>query len=142
MTRLERYYFLGILGGGQPVDYVSLIQIGTLHFANPANRKDIYVGSKSFTHAKSYQQAFECILKKAFEDGLVKRVESAKTKALRLDKAYLIEPADFNYQITAKGRECLGNEQMARSGDASWYNAQYGFDGTLDKAAKINPNLF
>lgn len=130
MTRLERYYFLGILGGGQPIDYVSLVQIGTLHLANPQNVKDIWPGSRTFNKVKTYQAAFEKMLQEALEYDLVMRVDNIKTKALRLQPTYQISPMDWSYQITKKGRECLGNEQIARAGDYSWYNKN-GFDGTI-----------
>lgn len=139
MTRLERYYFLGVFGGGNALDYVSLVQIGTLHLANPQNVKDIYVGSRTFSNARHYQQVFERMFKEALEYGLVMRVENEKTKALRLQPEYQISPMDWSYKITKKGDECLRAEQIERAGD---YNFYKNFDRTVDSAAKINPGLF
>jgi hypothetical protein len=139
MTRLERYYFLGILGGGRPIDYISLVQIGTLHLANPQNVKDIWPGSKTFTKVKTYQAAFERMLKEALENDLVMRVENAKIKALRLEPEYQISKFDWSYQISPKGDECLRNEQIERAGDYNYYK---NFGRTTESAKKINPNLF
>jgi hypothetical protein len=139
MRRIERYNFLSIFGGGKPIDYVSLIQIGTLHFANPQNRKDIYIGSSTFSNAKTFQQVFERILYEAIEYGLVKRVENYRTRQLRLQPTYQISKEDWDYQITQRGDECLRIEQIERAGDYSFYKK---FDRTLDSAAKINPTLF
>jgi hypothetical protein len=139
MKRIERYYFLSIFGGGKPIDYVSLIQIGTLHFANPANRKDIWIGSKTFSNAKTFQQVFEYMLHEALEYGLVRRVENEKIRLIRLQPEYQISPMDWDYQITNRGDECLRNEQIERAGDVFYYK---NFDRTLDSAKKINPGLF
>ena len=139
MKRIERYYFLSIFGGGKPIDYISLIQIGTLHFANPQNRKDIYIGSKTFSDAKTYQQVFEQMLHEALEYELVKRVENDRIRLLRLQPEYQISPMDWDYQITKRGDECLRNEQIERAGDVSYYKL---FERTSDSAKQINPGLF
>jgi hypothetical protein len=143
MTRLERFHLLSYFGSGQAVPYSQVIQIGSLYLANPTTkvRYDIRITKKEGGKAY-YQWEMERMLKKALEDNLVMRVDNERTKALRLLPEYQISSFDWSYQITPRGRECLGNEQIQRAGDYSWYNANSGFKGTIDSAAKINPNLF
>lgn len=122
MTRLERYHFLCYFGGGNPIPWAQVIQIGTLYIADPTTkiRYDIRItkrkGGKVF-----YQWEFQRMLSDGLRNGLVKKVENAYTKAMRLQPAYLIEEQDYDYQITEKGDECLRAEQMARAGDTGYY---------------------
>jgi hypothetical protein len=142
ISRLERFHLLCYFGSGQTIPWSQVIQIGTLYIANPTTkvRYDIRI-TKKINGKKYYQWEMERMLSCGLRDGLIRRVDNATTRATRLNKAYLIEPQDFDYQITEKGRECIGNEQIERAGDYSWYG-KGGFDGTIDSAAKINPNLF
>lgn len=140
MRRIQIFHALSVFGDMKPHRYDDAIMIGSLHISNPANRMEIWPGQK-IQRNKYASDVFEAMVKKLMEDGLLQRVENNHIRMLRLDPAYQIAPRDWDIQLTLKGRDCLGAEQIARSGDYSWYN-QSGFDGTLDKASKLNPGLF
>jgi len=141
MKRIKRFHLLSLFGDMQSKLYDHAVALLTLHFANPTNRSEIW-GNEKLPRNSYFSTEIEKLLNQVLEDGLIKRIETEKIKQLRLQETYQISPRDYELQITNKGRECLGMEQVARQGDYSWYGANYGFDGTLDKAAKINPNLF
>lgn len=138
MRRIQRYHLLSVLGDLQPHPYNQVIIIGSLHLANPANRAEIWPGEK-LNNSQYYSNVFEEMLEKLMEDGLVKRVETARIKQLRLLYSYQIDPRDWDLQLTEKGRDCLAMEQIAREGDYNYYK---NFSGTLESAKKINPGLF
>jgi hypothetical protein len=117
MTRLERYNLLCIFGDGRAHTYVNVIFLG--------------VGSM-----KIPQYKFEKILSRALEYGLVKRVDSVDSVALRTRKQYVIDPACFDFQITSKGDEILRLEQIERKGDYNWYK---NFDRTDAARDKFSP---
>lgn len=140
MSRLERFHFLSYFGSGLAIPYFQAIQIGTLYISNPTTqvRYDIRITKRNKGQAY-YQWEFERMFNKALADGLIKRVENARIKAMKLEEFFLIEKEDYDYQITEKGDACLRAEQIQRDGDYSFYK---NFDRTLDGAAKINPGLF
>ena len=140
MTRLERFHLLCYFGSGKAIPWVQAIQIGTLYIADPQTKvhNDIHI-TKKINGKAYYQIEFIRMFHEGLRCGLIKRVENDNIRALRLQDSYLIEEQDWDYQITAKGDECLRYEQIQRDGDYSFYK---GFDRTLDSAAKINPGLF
>ncbi len=151
MRRVQRYHVLSIFGDMKLHSYNDAVMIGSLHIANPANRMEIWPG-ETISRKTYYSVVFENMLKECFNNGLLQLVDNAHTKNIRLTQcghsthpapepcfAYQISPRDYDIQLTAKGRECLGMEQIARSGDYSFYK---NFDGTVDTAKKINPGLF
>ena len=138
MRRIQRFHVLSVFGDMKPHNYNDAIMIGSLHISNPANRMEIWPGQKISKNIYA-SQVFEAMVKKLMEDGLLKRVETNEIRMARLNKEYMIDARDWNIQITEKGRDCLGMEQIARSGDYSFYK---NFDGTTGSAAKINPGLF
>jgi hypothetical protein len=72
---------------------------------------------------KVRQSFFEKLFTRALEYGLLVRLgQASNTK-------------DDNYQITAKGDECLRGEQMSRAGDPSYYKY---FDRSIDGAFGLN----
>jgi hypothetical protein len=82
---------------------------------------------------------FESWIKELVNNGLVKFVETDKTRWLRMQPEYQIAKQDYDLQLTERGRDCLAMEQIARNGDYSYYK---NFQGTIDSAKKINPGLF
>lgn len=155
MRRVQRYHVLSVFGDMKAHNYNDSVMIGSLHIANPVNRMEIWPGEK-ISNKTYYSVVFENMLKECFGSGLLQLVENERTKNIRLTQcyhslhptengkiciSYQISPRDYDIQLTAKGRECLGLEQVERSGDYSWYGKS-GFDGTIDKASKISPNLF
>ena len=153
MKRVQRFHVLSVFGDMKPHNYNDAVMIGSLHIANPTNRMEIWPGQK-ISKKTYYSVVFENFLKDCFMGGLLKLVDNERTKKIRLNQcghrshptedgkiciAYQISPRDYDIQITEKGRECLGMEQIARDGDYSFYKK---FDGTTDSAKKINPGLF
>jgi len=151
MRRIQRYHALSVFGDMKPHRYDEAVMLGALHFANPVNRSEIW-GSEKLPRKSYYSTYFENVVKKLINDGLLGFVENDRVRKIRLTQcghsshpteelciAYQISPRDYDLQITAKGRECLGMEQIARDGDYSFYKK---FDGTIDSAKKLNPGLF
>jgi len=153
MRRIQRYHVLSIFGDMKLHKYTDAVMIGSLHISNPANRMEIWPGQK--IDRRSYvSDVFEGLLKQLINDGLLHLVENDNTRKIKLQQCehsihptttglicvvYQVSPRDYDIQITIRGRECLGLEQIARSGDYSFYK---NFDGTTDSAQKINPSLF
>ena len=138
MRRIQRYHSLAVLGDLKPHPYDQVVAIGSLHISNPVNRSEIW-GSERVPKNLYSTDVFESWLKKLINDGLIMFVETDHIKELRTRKEYMISPRDYQLQLTQKGRDCLAMEQIARSGDYSFYK---NFDGTIDSAKKINPGLF
>lgn len=138
IRRIQRYHVLSVFGDMKPHHYNDAVMIGSLHISNPTNRMEIWPGQK-IQKNKYASDMFEDMIKKLMEDGLLKRTETNYIKMLRLDLSYQIAPRDWDIQLTPKGRDCLGMEQIARAGDYSFYK---NFDGNIDTAKKINPGLF
>jgi len=138
MRRIQRYHVLSVFGDMKPHNYNHAIMIGSLHISNPVNRMEIWPGQK-IQRNKYVSEVFEGMINKLMEDGLLQRVENEHIRKIRLDESYQISPRDWDIQLTQKGRDCLGMEQIARSGDYSFYK---NFDGTTNSAKKINPGLF
>lgn len=152
MRRIQRYHVLSVFGDMKPHNYADAVMIGSLHISNPVNRMEIWPGQK-IQKNKYVSQVFEGMLKELMDDGLLQLVENERTRKARLQTCrhethpdpegmcvtWQISPRDRDIQLTQKGRDCLGMEQIARSGDYSFYK---NFDGTTDSAKKINPGLF
>lgn len=153
MRRVQRFHVLSVFGDMKPHNYNDSVMIGSLHLANPVNRMEIWPGEKIGKNTY-YSVVFEGFLKECFGAGLLELVDNELTKKIRLKQcghsthpaengkvciAYQISPRDYDIKITAKGRECLGMEQIARDGDYSFYKK---FDGSIDSAKKINPGVF
>lgn len=153
MRRVQRFHVLSVYGDMKPHNYNDSVMIGSLHIANPVNRMEIWPGEK-ISKKTYYSVVFEGFLKECFASGLLQLVENDRTKKIRLIQCghythpaedgstcivYQISPRDYDIQLTQKGRECLGAEQIARDGDYNFYKK---FDGSLDAAKKINPGLF
>lgn len=153
MRRIQRFHLLSVYGDMKPHNYNDSVMIGALHFANPVNRMEIWPGQK-ISKNMYYSTVFENMLKECLASGLLQLVENQNTRKIRLKQcghrthpaddgklciAYQVSPRDYDIQITAKGRDCLGMEQIARDGDYGFYKK---FDGTTDSAKKINPGLF
>jgi hypothetical protein len=122
----------------KPKQYFLALQLATLHFANPLNRSSIW-GSERLAKNVYMTDVIENMFKSLLEDGLIQRVETEAIKHSRTKDTYLISLREYDLQITERGRECLGMEQIARDGDYSFYKK---YDGSLDSAKKINPGLF
>ena len=140
MTRLEQYHFLCCLGNGLTIPWKQLIELGSAYMANPQLkvRYDIRITKRQ--NGKSYYSwEVERMLKDALENGLVKQIEPDGIRQRKLQNSYVITPQEYSYKISPKGDECLRMEQIARAGDYSFY---HNFDGTVDSAKKINPELF
>lgn len=138
MRRIQRYHVLSVLGDLQPHPYDEVVVIGSLHLANPANRAEIWPGQKMGRNTY-YSNVFESMIRKLIEDGLVRRVENAHIRKIRLEVSYQVSHRDWDLQLTDKGRDCLAGEQIERSGDYNYYK---NFQGTIDSAKQINPGLF
>lgn len=138
MRRIQRYNLLSVLGDMKNHPYAQVVNLATLHFSNPLNRKDIW-GSERIPNKAYMSIVIEQMIKRLFDDGLIKRVDTEVIKNARLQKEYQLSPLDYDLVLTEKGRALLGDEQIARAGDYSWYKR---YQGTLDSAKKINPNLF
>lgn len=153
MRRIQRFHVLSVFGDMKPHNYNDSVMIGSLHLANPVNRMEIWPGEK-ISKKTYYSVVFEGFLKECFGAGLLELVDNEVTRKIRLTQcghrshpaedgkvciSYQISPRDFDIKITAKGRDCLGMEQIARDGDYGFYKK---FDGTTDSAKKINPGLF
>jgi len=138
MKRIHRYNLISLFGDLKPKNYIIALQLATLHFANPLNRASLW-GSERLAKNAYMTDVIEKMFKQLLEDGLIQRVETAAIKHSRTRDTYLISLREYDLQITDKGRDCLSMEQIARSGDYSYYKK---FDGTLDSAKKINPGLF
>lgn len=119
MNKDIRFKLLALFADGKTHSWFETINLGTWTFLRV----------KSDLKYKTHQQKFERFLNQALEYGLVKRVETEKTQALRLQKSYVIEPGDFAYQITEKGDECFRNEAIAQGGDSFFYK-------TFDRTSK------
>jgi hypothetical protein len=138
MRRISRYHILSVFGDLKPKPYDTAIMIGSLHFANPVNRSELWPGER-LSSGQYYSNVFESMLKRLMEDGLIKRVENDRIRKLRSLDSYQISPRDYDLQLTEKGRDCLAAEQIERDGDKDYYK---NFKGTLDSAKRINPGLF
>ncbi len=153
LRRVQRYHVLSVFGDMKPHKYTDAVMIGSLHISNPANRMEIWPGQK-IQKNRYASDVFESMLTKLIEDGLLQLVDNEQTRKMRLTTCrhdthpssdgricvtWQVVPRDKDIQLTAKGRECLGMEQIARSGDYTFYKS---FDGTTDSAKKINPGLF
>lgn len=138
MRRIQRYNLLSLFGDMKPKQYIIALQLATLHFANPLNRSSLW-GSEKIARNAYMSEEIEKMFKQLLEDGLIKRVETEAIKHIRTKDTYLISLREYDLQITERGRECLGVEQIARDGSYDYYK---NFQGTLDSAAKINPDLF
>jgi len=138
MKRIHRYNLLSLFGDMKPKQYFLALQLATLHFANPLNRSSIW-GSERLAKNVYMTDVIENMFKSLLEDGLIQRVETEAIKHSRTKDTYLISLREYDLQITERGRECLGMEQIARDGDYSFYKK---YDGSLDSAKKINPGLF
>jgi len=138
MRRIQRYHALSVLGDMKTHPYMQVIHVGTLHVSNPLNHSEIW-GSERIPKTKYATDVFEDWIRQLVNDDLVKFVETEKIRQIRLQPEYQISKHDYDLQITAKGRDCLAMEQIARNGDYSFYK---NFDGTTDSAKKINPGLF
>jgi hypothetical protein len=122
----------------KPKQYFTALQLATLHFANPLNRSSLW-GSDRLAKNAYMSTVIETMLKRLLEDGLIKRVETEAIRHSRTKDTYLISLREYDLQLTEKGRDCLGAEQIARDGDYNFYKR---YDGSLDSASKINPTLF
>ncbi len=152
MRRIQRFHALSVFGDMKPHDYDTAVRIGSLHISNPANRMEIWPGQKIRRNMYA-SDVFEGMIKQLMQDGLLKRVENERIKQIRLQGckhqthpspdglciAYQISHRDWDLQLTERGRECLGMEQIARDGDYGFYK---NFDGSIDGAKKINPDKF
>ena len=138
MKRIHRYNLLSLFGDLKSKPYVLALQLATLHFANPLNRSSLW-GSERLAKNVYMTDVIEKMFKQLLEDGLIKRVETEAIKQSKTKDTYLISLREYDLQLTERGRECLGAEQIARDGDYNFYKK---YDGTLDSAKKINPNLF
>jgi hypothetical protein len=140
MKRIHRYNLLSLFGDMKPKQYIIALQLATLHFANPLNRTSLW-GSERLARNVYMSEKIEKMFKQLLEYGLIKRVKTEAIKQSKTKDTYLISLREYDLQLTEKGRDCLGSEQVERSGDYSWYGRS-GFDGTTSSAAKINPGLF
>ncbi|MGH7974774.1 MAG: hypothetical protein ACREBR_04565 [bacterium] len=138
MYRIQRYHALSVFGDMKIHNYAHAVGIGALHFANPVNRQEIW-GYRRIKKNLYYTDFFEGLMKELMNNGLLKLIENDEVRKLRRQDFYVISPRDYDVQLTDKGRECLGMEQIARSGDYSFYK---NFDGTLNSVNKLNPGLF
>lgn len=124
MTRIQRYKFLQMFGDALPHSWYEVIFLGCQHL-------------------KMHQYVFEAkIFKRALTDGIIQRVESKESQIMHVamaehDSGFFVGPAwqQYDYKITAKGDECLRNEQISRDGDYTYYkkydrtvHGQYGVD--------------
>src|SRR5690242_14728653 len=136
-----------------PKPYTIAITILSYHFSNPQNRAELW-GSEKLPKGSYMNTKIESFLKTLINDGLIEFVDNEHVRKIRLTQCghethpapdgklcivWMVSPFDYDLKISAKGRECLGMEQIARSGDYSFYK---NFDGTVDSAKKINPGLF
>lgn len=138
MRRIHRFNLLSLFGDMKPKQYIIALQLATLHFANPLNRASLW-GSEKLARNAYMSEEIEKMFKRLFEDGLIRLVDTEEIKQIRMRDTYLISLREYDLQITDKGRDCLGMEQIARSGDYSFYK---NFKGSIDSAKKINPGLF
>lgn len=138
MKRIHRYNLLSLFGDMKSKPYILALQLATLHFANPLNRASLW-GSERLAKNVYMSEEIEKMFKHLLEDGLIKRVETEAIRQTRTKDTYLISLREYDLQLTEKGRECLGAEQIARSGEYNFYKK---YDGTLDSAKSINPGLF
>ena len=138
MKRIHRYNLLSLFGDMKQKSYVLALQLATLHFANPLNRSSLW-GSERLSKNAYMSEEIERMFKRLLEDGLIQRIETEAIKQSRTKDTYLISLREYDLQLTEKGRECLGMEQIERSGDYNFYKK---YDGTLDSAKRINPGLF
>jgi hypothetical protein len=126
MIRANQFKLLSLFADGKPHGWIETINLGTWSFLRV----------KSDRKYKTHQQKFEQFLNEALEYGLIKRVETEKTRILRLQKSYVVEAGDFAYQITAKGDESFRNEAIAQGGDSSFYKT---FDRTSQGFNRFSP---
>jgi hypothetical protein len=153
MRRIHRFNMLSMFGDMAPKQYILALTVLSYHFSNPLNRAEIW-GSEKLPKGSYMSDKIERFLKDIINDGLLELVDNEFIKQARLIRcghefhpAYdgklcisnIISPRDYDLKITSKGRECLGAEQIARSGDYAFYK---NFDGTIDSAKQINPGLF
>lgn len=153
MRRIQRYHALSVLGDLKPHPYDWVINIGSLHISNPLNRSEIW-GMERVPRNMYVTDLFQSWVKQLINDGLINVVENENVRAIKLQRcghethpapdgkvclSNHISPRDYDLQLSTKGRDCLVGEQIARSGDYSYYK---NFDGTIDSAKKINPGLF
>ncbi len=126
MNRTNQFKLLSLFADGKPHSWFETINLGTWSFLR-VKRDRKY---------RTHQHKFEAFLNEALEYGLIRRVETAQTQALRLQKSYVIEPGDFAYQITEKGDECFRNEAIAQGGDSLFYKT---FDRTSQGFDRFAP---
>lgn len=152
MRRVQRFHALSVFGDMKPHRYTDAIMLGTLHFANPQKRMEIW-GSEKVPTGQYHSTHFENLIKKLINDGLLALVENDYIRKLKLQNCdhkshpaesgicigWQVSVRDYDVILTAKGRDCLGLEQIARDGDYSFYKK---FDGSIDSAQKLNPGLF
>lgn len=138
MKRIHRYNLLSLFGDMKPKQYIIALQLATLHFANPLNRTSLW-GSERLARNTYMSTEIEKMFKQLLEYGLIRRVETESIKQTKTKDTYLVSLREYDLQLTERGRECLGVEQIARNGDYGYYK---NFQGTLDSAKRINPGLF
>lgn len=108
MSREQRFKFLSLFGDAKPYNWFRVVFFGVKYL-------------------KVSQAQFERWLQRSIvDDGLVKRVGKAANYK------------DDDYIITAKGDECLRNEQISRGGDYSYFKT---FDRTPKSAERLAPVL-
>lgn len=119
MNNINRHKLLALFADGKSHGWFETINLGTWSFLRV----------KSVQKYKTHQQKFERFLNEAIEYGLIRRVETEKTRALRLQSFYVVEAEDFAYQITAKGDKCFRELAIVFGGDSFFYN-------TFDRTSK------
>jgi hypothetical protein len=138
MKRIHRYNLLSLFGDLKSKPYIIALQLATLHFANRLNRASLW-GSERLARNVYMSEEIEKMFKQLLADELIKQVETEAIKHTKTKNTYLISLREYDLQITERGEDCLRMEQIARDGSYDYYKK---FDGTLDSAKKINPNLF
>src|SRR5271157_4806043 len=99
MRRIQRYHLLAVLGDLKPKSYNDTVMIGTLHFADPTQRAELWPGENLSTYTY-YSDIFESMLKRLIEDGLIKRVETSRIRFFRTLDSYQISSRDYELQLT------------------------------------------
>src|SRR5665213_627141 len=117
MKRIQRYHVLSVFGDMKPHNYTDAVMIGSLHIANPVNRKEIWPGQK-LSRKMYFSTVFENMLKECFNNGLLMLVDNRRTELARLQQCghqqhptddgrlcvtYQITHRDYDIQITQKG---------------------------------------
>src|SRR5690242_20465271 len=135
MRRIQRYNVLSLFGDMAPKPYNVAVTVLSYHFSNPLNRAELW-GSEKLPKGSYMSTTIERFVKNLVNDGLLEFVDNELTKKIRLTQcgheshpasdgqlciAWMISHRDYDLKITSKGRDCLGMEQIARSGDYSFY---------------------